>query len=100
MDNRSIGECGLAEFKNRIDFLRTRLIEVYERTGHRVHDEILSFSFKLDTKYTDTKGCMLYLLIIGGTLPEFTQRFDFPGDDSIEQFILELYSQLNSRGVA
>ncbi len=65
-------------------------MELYDASGHAVHDEVLRFSYHLERSHTDPKQFLLYLLIIGGTLPETTPYYDFSGADSIERFIADL----------
>lgn len=72
--------------------MREMLIELYECLGLRVHEEVLRFSSRVQEFYPeDARHCALFLLIIGGTLPEHCKRFDFGGEHSIARFISGLH---------
>ncbi|WP_309399320.1 hypothetical protein [Cerasicoccus maritimus] len=98
--NRLVEQCNLSEFEADVSFLKRLLLELYERTSCEVHDDVLRFSFELEQKYDYVKDCMLFLLIIGGTLPTQTRIYDFEGTDSIEKFIKNLYFTHCIEGVA
>ncbi len=98
--NSLVEQCFLSEFEADVCFLRRLLLELYERTSCRIHNDVLSFSYELEQKYDYAKDCMLFLLIIGGTLPGQTKIYDFAGTDSIEKFIKNLYFMHCIEGVA
>jgi len=97
LDNSPNSIANLADYRPEVDRLRVMLMHSYDCTGHGVHDEILRFAFQLEQRYSDVKQCMLYLLIIGGTLPERCGRFDYVGADSIADFIRQLYRECQCR---
>ncbi|MEO0796900.1 MAG: hypothetical protein AAFX93_17200 [Verrucomicrobiota bacterium] len=61
--------------------------ELYDRTDMAVHDEVLRFTYLLSLRQKDCSECLLYHLVVGGTLPEDCRKLDYPGRDSIEAFI-------------
>ncbi len=71
--------------------LRARLTALYKRDQFEIHDKVLVFHDKLKKKYSDYLQCRLYHLISGSTMKTPYVRFDYPGEDSIEQFILREY---------
>ncbi len=100
MDDALFNQCKLTDFAENVSKLRVLLAELYEGTSYGVHNEVLKFCFRLDEKYAESKQFMLFLLIIGGTLPESTKFYDFEGEDSVESFIRRLHTHYCIEGVA
>lgn len=100
MSNYVKSYCRLTDVESDVRQLREKLANLYDATGYAVHDEILRFSYQLELKYTRAKECMLFHLIIGGTLPPRAAIYDLPGSDSIERFVDKLYAKYYSTGVA
>lgn len=91
--------CRLTEVEPRVGELRKKLIALYDTSGHAVHEDVLRFCYHLEEKYETAKDCMLFLLIIGGTLPATTSLYDFPGTDSVEGFLNALHAKYHCADV-
>lgn len=100
MEKALVKECNLTDVSDKIETLRAKLTYLYDATSTQVHNEVLKFSYHLELKYADAKECMLFLLIIGGTLPSSTKLYDFEGRDSVQRFIDQLYLSHVNLGVA
>jgi hypothetical protein len=73
--------------------LKKLQIEVSNEEGdkeEKLFNKIFDFASALRKKYPDAQKYELYHALIGSGVPEKLDKIDFPGDDSIENFINDL----------
>lgn len=81
------------KYEQKVIELTKKFGAVYKRYGAAIWDELVDFTDLLNSKYPDAQDYRLYHIIAmlsGGDLVEAASKLDFPGDDSVEQFINEL----------
>lgn len=71
-----------------VDELRTIRTKFWEDVLGYV--KCATFSRMLMSKYPDYQRYKLFHILNGSTPPEYVDKFDFPGEDSIETFIRSL----------
>ena len=76
------------------DVLVAELIELRRRMTKSdpfgFNDKVIEKSEELNEKYPDALYYELYHVLIGSTPPEYVNKFEFPGDDSVEKFFRSL----------
>ncbi|MCG2698388.1 hypothetical protein L6307_04880 [Candidatus Parcubacteria bacterium] len=60
------------------------------------NEEIVKFIDEIKRKYPNHYDCKLYHILAFSGIQHECSMFDFPGDDSVEKFIEERYSNLNN----
>ena len=73
--------------------LRLKLHALYRRDQFEIHDKVIQFHDYLKKKYPDAREHRLFHLISGSTLLDFYGVLDFPGEDSVENFINTEYAR-------
>jgi len=71
--------------------LREKLRALYRRDQFAIHAKVLVWHDMLKLKYPAARDYLLFHLISGSTQREFNGCFDFPPEDSVEQFIEREY---------
>jgi hypothetical protein len=80
--------------KQRLHTLRAMLLSLYQHDQFAIHDRVIEFHDKLKVDYPDYGQCRLYHLVSWSTCSNPCNRFDFPGQDSVELFIEEEYRKV------
>ena len=72
-----------------LDDLRAKANDAFEKDMDN-YEEMVKFVKQLKEKHPDYSECRLYHLLVGSTPKGECRRFDFDGEDSIENFINSL----------
>lgn len=72
-----------------LEELKSKRLSLYKES-HDIHDKIFVKAKELQNKYKDYYDYELFHLLIGSTLPKPVPNFDFPGEDSIVDFLRSL----------
>lgn len=76
--------------KERLSKLRTH---EDDNIFSKVNDKIGNFGKRLKEEYGDFEDYLLYHLLAGSSLRGACEKYDFPGEDSVEKFIDDLYKK-------
>ena len=80
--------------------LKLRLQDLIQGNPKKINDKILKFAKRLRIRYQDSfKECVLYHVLCSHNYGKNNYTFfDFPDDDSVEEFIKELEEERADKG--
>ena len=70
--------------------LKSLLLNAYHRKGLDTNEKVIKKSTELKAKYKNYHDYEMYHLLVSSGLLYPTENFDFPGEDSVENFIRSL----------
>ncbi|SRR3989344_2923564 len=73
--------------EEKIEKIRSLLMELVEKDAYFITNKIAEFAKNLQKKYSDYHDYRLYCIVVGSTPVKECSKFDFEGDDSVENFL-------------
>lgn len=67
---------------------------MYHRDQFEIHERVLIWHDMLKARYPNAREYLMFHLISGSTFRQFNGCFDFPPEDSVENFILLEYRKV------
>lgn len=81
-------------WEEKIEKARLLIAELIKKDVRFTTNEIAKFGKELQEKYPDYHDYRLYCVLIGSTPEKKCSKFDFEGDDSVENFLESLKESL------
>lgn len=76
--------------EEKIKELKEKWDAAHEKDALDAYNKCTNFAQELLKKYPDARDYRLFHILIGSSVDREMEKFDFPGDDSVEQFINSL----------